>query len=42
VHQAGGQVSLDIFNDGVGEDDDNEPDVDGGSGIRNLSAGWPS
>jgi signal transduction histidine kinase len=37
VHQAAGQVSLDIFNDGVGEDDDNEPDVDGGSGIRNLS-----
>jgi signal transduction histidine kinase len=37
VHQAAGAVSLDIFNDGVGEDDDNEPDVDGGSGIRNLS-----
>jgi signal transduction histidine kinase len=37
VHQAAGEVSLDILNDGVGEDDDTEPDVDGGSGIRNLS-----
>ncbi len=37
VHQAAGEVSLDILNDGVGDDDDNEPDVDGGSGIRNLS-----
>jgi signal transduction histidine kinase len=38
VHQAAGEVSLDILNDGVGDDDDNEPDVDGGSGIRNLSS----
>ncbi len=37
VHQMAGEVSLDILNDGVGDDDDNEPDVDGGSGIRNLS-----
>ncbi|HEY3609921.1 MAG TPA: histidine kinase [Pseudonocardiaceae bacterium] len=38
VHQAAGEVTLDIVNDGVSDDDDNEPDVDGGSGIRNLSS----
>jgi signal transduction histidine kinase len=37
VRQAAGAVCLDIFNDGVGEDDDTEPDADSGSGIRNLS-----
>ncbi|WP_370384856.1 sensor histidine kinase [Catenulispora sp. GAS73] len=46
VHQAAGEVSVDILNDGVSDENDNGPDAGGGSGIRNLStrvaelSGW--